>query len=139
MSTQYTQSREDGAQVFKVNDKIIATVDGRRVEPETPGPYFDAENRAEALDGARAVAEAYAAGYDAGLAEGAPVSAQRELRAAGQMIAEAFRRGDDWAIDIKTPTARNLPRFILDDRREATDALHQIGALYLDLRTAVQS
>lgn len=62
-----------------------------------------------------------------------------ELRAAGQMIAEAFRRGDDWAIDIKTPTARNLPRFILDDRREATDALHQIGALYLDLRTAVQS
>ncbi|SIA69398.1 hypothetical protein [Mycobacteroides abscessus] len=62
-----------------------------------------------------------------------------ELRAAGQMIAEAFRRGDDWAIDIKTPTARNLPRFILDDRREAIDALHQIGALYLDLRTAVQS
>ncbi|SHS11499.1 Uncharacterised protein [Mycobacteroides abscessus subsp. abscessus] len=62
-----------------------------------------------------------------------------ELRAAGQMIAEAFRRGDDWAIDIKTPTARNLPRFILDDRREATDALRQIGALYLDLRTAVQS
>lgn len=62
-----------------------------------------------------------------------------ELRAAGQMIAEAFRRGADWAIDIKTPTARNLPRFILDDRREATDALHQIGALYLDLRTAVQS
>lgn len=62
-----------------------------------------------------------------------------ELRAAGQMIAEAFRRGDDWAIDIKTPTARNMPRFILDDRREAIDALHQIGALYLDLRTAVQS
>ncbi|SIL61491.1 Uncharacterised protein [Mycobacteroides abscessus subsp. abscessus] len=62
-----------------------------------------------------------------------------ELRAAGQMIAGAFRLGDDWAIDIKTPTARNLPRFILDDRREATDALHQIGALYLDLRTAVQS
>ncbi|WP_100525899.1 hypothetical protein [Mycobacteroides abscessus] len=62
-----------------------------------------------------------------------------ELRAAGQMIAEAYRCGDDWAIDIKTPTARNPPRFILDDRREAIDALHQIGALYLDLRTAVQS
>lgn len=62
-----------------------------------------------------------------------------ELRAAGQMIAEAFRPGDDWAIDIKTPTARNMPRFILDDRREAIDALHQIGALYLDPRTAVQS
>ncbi|MFT9549020.1 hypothetical protein ACM0AZ_15210 [Mycobacteroides abscessus subsp. massiliense] len=62
-----------------------------------------------------------------------------ELRAAGQMIAEAYRCGDDWVIDIKTPTARNLPRFILDDRREAIDALHQIGAPYLDLRTAVQS
>ncbi|RIS67596.1 hypothetical protein [Mycobacteroides abscessus] len=62
-----------------------------------------------------------------------------ELRAAGQMIAEAFRRDDDWAIDIKTPTARNLPCFILDDRHESIDALHQIGALYLDLRTAVQS
>lgn len=90
MSTQYTQSREDGAQVFKVNDKIIATVDGRRVEPETPGPYFDAENRTEALDGARAVAEAYAAGYDAGLAEGAPVSAQRARAIADEQIAKAL-------------------------------------------------
>ncbi|RIT63983.1 hypothetical protein D2E95_01190 [Mycobacteroides abscessus] len=89
MSTQYTQSREDGAQVFKVNDKIIATVDGRRVEPER-GPYFDAENHAEALDGARAVQEAYAAGYDAGLAEGAPVSAQRARAIADEQIAKAL-------------------------------------------------
>lgn len=64
---------------------------------------------------------------------------QLELRAAGQMIAEAFRRGDDWAIDINTPTARNLPCFVLDDRREATDALHQIGALYFDMRTGALS
>lgn len=90
MSTQYTQSREDGAQVFKVNDKIIATVDGRRVEPRTQGPYFDAEDRDEALDGARAVAAAYAAGYDAGLAEGAPVTAQRARAIADEQIAKAL-------------------------------------------------
>lgn len=99
MSTQYTQSSESGAQVFKVNDKIIATVDGRRVEPKTRGPWsFDAEDRAEALDGARAVAEAYAAGYDAGLAEGAPVTAQRARAIADEQIAKAL---DSLTVEVK--------------------------------------
>lgn len=62
-----------------------------------------------------------------------------ELHVAGAVLADARKVGDEWMTDIKTPTARNLPRFVLDNRNEAIDALHQIGALYFDMRTGALS
>lgn len=62
-----------------------------------------------------------------------------ELHVAGAVLADARKIGDGWMADIKTPTARNLPRFVLDNRDEVIDALHQIGALYFDMRTGALS
>ncbi|SII19264.1 Uncharacterised protein [Mycobacteroides abscessus subsp. abscessus] len=62
-----------------------------------------------------------------------------ELRAADAVLADAHKIGDEWMADIKTLTARNLPRFVLDNRDEVIDALHQIGALYFDMRTGALS
>lgn len=62
-----------------------------------------------------------------------------ELRAADAVLADAHKIGDEWMADIKTLTARNLPRFVFDSRDEVIDALHQIGALYLDMRTGALS
>ncbi|WP_078344553.1 hypothetical protein [Mycobacteroides chelonae] len=98
MSTEYTTSYEGGVTVFKVNDKTLATVDGRRVEPETPGPYFDADDHGEAMDGARAVAEAYAAGYDAGVADGGPVTVRRVRAIVDEQITKAL---DGLTVEVK--------------------------------------
>lgn len=98
MSTEYKLSREGGVQTFKVNDKTIATVDGRRVEPKTGGPYFDTDDHAEAMDGARAIAEAYAAGYDAGVADGGPVTVRRVRAIVDEQIAKAL---DALTVEVK--------------------------------------
>lgn len=62
-----------------------------------------------------------------------------ELRAAGDVVAVAVRHDADWVVGVITHAAEDVPRFLVEDRREAVDALRQIGALYFDMRTGARS
>ncbi|WP_078344556.1 hypothetical protein [Mycobacteroides chelonae] len=62
-----------------------------------------------------------------------------ELRAGDDVVAAAFRHGAGWVVSVITHTAENLSRFLVEDTREAVDALRQIGALYFDMRTGARS
>ncbi|MBF9326046.1 hypothetical protein [Mycobacteroides chelonae] len=62
-----------------------------------------------------------------------------ELRAADDVVAVAFRHGVVWVVSVITHAAENLSRFLVEDSREAVDALRQIGALYFDMRTGARS
>ncbi|MCU8690105.1 hypothetical protein OE265_07795 [Mycobacteroides abscessus] len=80
------------ARTYTVNNKVIARQRGFRIDPNglLGAPYVVARDEDEAQDGAYTVAKAYAAGYDAGLAEGAPVTAQRARAIADEQIAKAL-------------------------------------------------
>ncbi len=116
-------SGANGHYTYRVNGKVIAETNDRDVRTSrdvVPGPFSQRHTtRARPVTRRRS-------------------SPWRTPQATTQASPTAHPSPS--AVPVPSPTrARNLPRFILDDRREAIDALHQIGALYLDLRTAVQS
>ncbi len=103
MSTDYTQVREGSTTLFKVNDRLVAKVEGRRVDPgpkltANGAPYFDAEGHGEALDGARAMALAYAAGYDDGREDSAIVTVEKARAIADEQIKKAL---DGLKVEVK--------------------------------------
>lgn len=79
------------ARTYTVNDKVIARTEGTTTMPVNPGgPYSLAQDNQEARDAAYAIAKAYAAGYNAGVTDGAPVTEQRVRTIADEQIAKAL-------------------------------------------------
>lgn len=80
------------ARTYTVNNKVIARQRGSRIDPTEflGAPYVVARDEDEAQDGAYTVAKAYAAGYDAGIAAGESVTAQRARAIADEQIAKAL-------------------------------------------------
>ncbi|MDO3233662.1 hypothetical protein P5V94_25095 [Mycobacteroides abscessus subsp. abscessus] len=93
MSTkaEVTMSGTQLARTYTVNNTVIARTDGNAAIPVNPGGAFVfAADSTEARDAAAAIARAYAAGYNAGVADGAPVTEQRARDIADEQIAKAL-------------------------------------------------
>lgn len=101
MSTkaEVTMSGLSSSRTYTVNDTVIARADGSTVIPVNPGGAIAiAVDNQEARDAAVAIAKAYAAGYNAGVADGTPVTERRARDIADEQIAKAL---DALTVEVK--------------------------------------
>jgi hypothetical protein len=118
MSTNYSVSVEGSTSFYEVNGRLIVMAEGRCVYPgaSVPGPRcFVADNRDEALEGARAVAQAYASGYDAGKADGAPVTVQQVRAIADEHVIGKHGWGVDTECRLYVPCGAEPLAFATSD------------------------
>ncbi|MFT9549022.1 hypothetical protein ACM0AZ_15220 [Mycobacteroides abscessus subsp. massiliense] len=95
-------SGANGHYTYRVNGKVIAETNDRDVRTSrdvVPGAILaTAYDAREARDTAQVIALAYAAGYNAGVADGAPVTERRARTIADEQIAKAL---DGLTVEVK--------------------------------------